>query len=97
MLLAAALLAAGGAILPAVSQAGVNLDIDVGPPAPIVETVPPPPQPEYVWAPGYWEWNGGRHVWVAGHYMPPNRGHHWVPDRWDRRDGHYHHEHGHWD
>lgn len=80
LLLAAALLLAGGMTLPTLSQAGVAVDIDVGPPPVVVETPPPPPQVGYVWAPGYWYWEGHRHVWVPGRYMEPRPGHRWVAD-----------------
>ena len=23
----------------------------------------------YVWTPGYWDWRGGRHYWVGGHWV----------------------------
>ena len=49
-----------------------------------VEEVPPP-RAGYVWAPGFWEWRGGRHVWVGGHWIGERRGYHWVPDRWEQR------------
>jgi YXWGXW repeat-containing protein len=95
-LLLGTLLLAGGLALPALSQAGVAVDIDVGPPAPQVEVVPPP-RPGYVWAPGYWNWEGGRHVWVGGHWMGERRGYHWAPDHWESRGPHYHYEPGHWE
>jgi hypothetical protein len=95
-LLLASLLLAAGALTPVLSQAGVAIDINVAPPAPVVETVPAPPQPGYVWAAGYWNWEGGRHVWVPGHYMEPRPGYRWEPDRWDHRGDRYHYEPGHW-
>jgi hypothetical protein len=95
-LLLASLLLAAGALTPALSQAGVAVDINVAPPAPVVETPPPPPQPGYIWAAGYWNWEGGRHVWVPGHYMEPRPGYRWEPDRWDHRGHGYHYEPGHW-
>jgi hypothetical protein len=95
-MLATALLAAGLAV-PMIGQAGVALDINVGPPEPVVETPPPPPQPGYVWAPGFYAWEGGRHVWHQGRYMPPRPGHHWVADHWDHRGEKYHYEPGHWE
>jgi hypothetical protein len=94
--LLSALLLATGAALPMLSQAGVAVDIEVAPPVAVVEAPPPPPQPGYVWAPGYWNWDGGRHVWVRGYWMPPRPGHVWEADRWDRRGGRYHYEPGHW-
>lgn len=33
-----------------------------------------PPPPAYVWIDGYWDWRGGRRVWIDGHYGPPRRG-----------------------
>jgi YXWGXW repeat-containing protein len=54
--LAAAALAAPGA-----AQARTDVSISIGPPAPIYEPVPPP-RVGYIWAPGYWDWNGHRHV-----------------------------------
>ncbi len=40
-------------------------------PAPIIETAPPSPGPDYAWVDGDWVWNGGW-VWVVGHWdLPP--------------------------
>ena len=39
---------------------------------PIVEplvVVQPAPRAGYIWSPGHWEWNGRRHLWVAGHWI----------------------------
>ena len=96
-LIVASLLLAGGLTLPALSQAGVAIDLDIAPPVAVVETPPPAPQPGYVWAAGYWNWEGGRHVWVPGHYMAPHPGHHWVADHWEQRGPHYHYQPGHWE
>ncbi len=81
---------------PAVAAVNLNIDIGVAPPAPRVEVVPPP-RSGYVWAPGYWRWNGREHVWVAGHWMRERRGYHWVPEHWAGREGRYHFEPGHWE
>src|ERR1035438_1171197 len=54
------------------------------PPPPQVEYVPVAPGPYYVWAPGYWSWNGGW-VWVGGRYMSrPRPGAVWVGGHWGR-------------
>lgn len=67
------------------------------PPAPRQEVVYARPGPGYLWVPGYWGWNRGRHVWVAGHYELPPRGRSaWVEPRWDRRGGSYIFIEGHW-
>ena len=84
---------------PAVAGVNFNLNIDIAPPPPQVEVIPAP-RPGYVWAPGYWAWQGGRHIWVAGCWVPVHRGYYWVPDRWVEYRGprgpHWHFEPGHW-
>ncbi len=90
------LAAAGGSwLLPGVSAAAVGIDIDIAPPAPRVEVVPPP-RAGYVWAPGYWAWRGGVHAWVPGRWVVARRGYHWVPDRWVRVGPHWHYARGYW-
>jgi hypothetical protein len=64
------------------------------PPPPVVEN--PSPRPGFVWAPGYWSWQGGSHVWVPGRWMPARKGEHWEADRWAERDGRWYFEPGHW-
>lgn len=86
---------AGSVLAPLAAQAGVNLDINIGPPAPRV-IVAPPPRPGYVYAPGYWRWDGGAHVWVEGHWVAEHPGHHWVPDHWVQRGPNWHFVEGHW-
>lgn len=93
----ATLLVAVGALgLPAVSSAGINVDIDVAPPVPRVEVIPPP-RAGYVWAPGYWAWRNGAHVWIGGRWVAERRGYHWVPDRWEQVGPHWHYWRGHWE
>ena len=59
-----AAIAVGAAFAPAVSFAGIDVDIDIAPPALRAEVVPAP-RPGYVWINGYWEWRGGKHEWVV--------------------------------
>ena len=66
------------------------------PPPPRVVVVPAPRR-GYVWAPGFWRWNGRQHVWVEGHYVREKRGQYWVADRWDRRGGAWVFVPGHWE
>jgi len=96
LLLATLWLAATASIAPAVGSAAVNIDIDVAPPAPRVEVVPEA-RPGWVWAPGYWQWEGHQHVWVGGHWIRERRGYHWVPDAWVGNGPHYHYVRGHWE
>ncbi|HLW25579.1 MAG TPA: YXWGXW repeat-containing protein [Steroidobacteraceae bacterium] len=85
-----------GALIPGLGFAQVGIDVTVAPPAPQVEVVPPP-RAGYVWAPGFWEWRDGRHVWVGGHWIVERPGYRWVPDRWERHGERWHHERGHWE
>ncbi len=58
------------------------------PPQPRREVVYARPSQHHVWVPGYWAWNHGRHVWIAGHYETPPRGYRsWEEPRWERRGG----------
>jgi hypothetical protein len=82
-----------GAVAP--SFAAV-IDIEVAPP-PARVIAAPPPRPGFVWAPGYYRWDGHRHIWVDGHFIRERRGSHWVPEHWDERHGRYHFEPGHWE
>ena len=83
---------------PAAAQANMSIGLTIGtpPPAPIFEVVPAP-RVGYIWAPGFWHWEGSRHVWHAGYWMPERRGYHWMPDRWNQVNGGWRHEAGHWD
>ncbi len=84
----------GACVVPARGRTVV--DIDVRPPEPRVVEVPGP-RVGYVWAPGYWRWDGHHHVWVDGRWMREHRGSHWVPAHWEERHGRYHFEEGHWE
>ena len=69
----------------------------VAPPPPREESVGPPPTTGYVWIGGFWNWEGGRHRWVEGHWEAPRHGHHWVPHQWGREGDHWRLHEGHWD
>ncbi|MGA2087392.1 MAG: hypothetical protein ABSG66_00595 [Stellaceae bacterium] len=77
---AAALALVTGISLAQAAQVYVN----IAPPAPQVEVVPPPPPGQPMeWRPGFWRWNGNQYVWVRGRYVhPPRMGAHWVPGHW---------------
>jgi hypothetical protein len=100
-LLAGLALACGGTVytLPAAAaQVRVDVGIGVAPPAPRFERVPPP-RAGYVWAPGYWRWDGRwhRHVWVGGRWVRVHPGYRYRPARWVRGPrGHWHFHPGHW-
>jgi hypothetical protein len=89
-----AALALGAIAVPVASDAKVYV-IEVAPPAPRVEVVPAA-RVGYVWAPGYWNWNGHKHVWVDGKYVHERKGYHWEAHSWEQRDGHWHFHEGGW-
>jgi hypothetical protein len=71
--------------------------IKVGPPAPIVETRPVAPGPNYVWIDGYHNYVNGAYAWVPGRWDVPPRPHaRWVAHRWVHRHGGYVLVEGHW-
>ena len=97
--LSALLIAAGtaGALaLPQASAAAVGVYVQLAPPAPRAEYVPPP-RHGYVWAPGYWNWRGHRHVWVGGTWAKHRHGYHYQPHGWVERNGGWYLERGRWD
>lgn len=82
-------------LLPVATNAQVV--VRIGPPAAVVEHPGPPPGPGFVWIAGFHRWDGGRYVWVPGHYeRPPHRGARWVPARWQHRHGGWVMTEGHW-
>jgi hypothetical protein len=83
-----------GSVAPAFCAVGI--DTQIAPPQPRV-IVAPPPRAGFVWAPGYYRWDGHRHVWVDGHFIRERRGWHWVPEHWDEHHGRYHFEPGRWE
>ena len=95
-LLSSLLVTAAAVAVPSLSSAGVMVDIDVAPPAPRVEVMPAA-RPGFVWAPGFWAWRGGNHVWVRGHWIRERPGYRWVPDAWVQAGPHWHYAPGHWE
>lgn len=73
-----------------------GVEVAVAPPPPRVVEVPPP-RVGYVWAPGYWNWNGRNHVWVEGRWVGERRGERWVPEHWDEHNGRWRLARGHWE
>lgn len=96
-LLAVALASAFVAV-PLAAQARFDVDINIAPPPPRYEVVPPP-RVGYVWAPGYWVWDGRHrhHLWHRGRFVRERRGEHWRNDRWVEHDGRWGYERGGWE
>ena len=89
-------IAVSAGVLPVASDAAVVVDVAVAPPAPRVVVVPPQ-RAGYVWAPGYWRWNGARYVWVDGRWVHERRGYRWVPEQWVAAGPRWHFVPGHWE
>ncbi len=87
---------AGAAVVPTMASAGIGINIDIAPPEPRVEVIPPP-RVGYVWAPGYWDYRHNQHVWIGGRYRSERRGYHWAPDHWVQQGPHWHRAPGHWE
>lgn len=65
------------------------------PPAARVERTPLARE-GYVWAPGYWDWRKGRHVWVRGHWERDRPGYVYHQSTWVERDGRWEMRRGGW-
>jgi hypothetical protein len=92
----ASLLAASAAIGSQLAAARVDVDVVIAPPAARYEAVPAP-RHGYVWAPGYWAWNGRKHEWRSGRWMKERHGEHWVAQNWEHRGDRWYFHDGHWD
>jgi hypothetical protein len=69
----------------------------VAPPALRVETVVERPGPGYVWARGYWDWDGDSWAWVPGTWVTaPVRSATWVPASYRRVSGGWEYVPAHW-
>ena len=87
LIFAAALALGAAAVVPGTALAQVDFSLVIGnaPPPPRFESLPPP-RHGYVWAPGYWRWDGYRHAWVAGHWLRERPGYRYYPSEWVRVD-----------
>ena len=94
LLITAMLMASLGGVATS-AVAATSVYVQVAPPSPRQEVVPAH-RPGYVWAPGYWDWRGNRHVWHAGSWVPARNGYHYRPTRWMERDGRWEMQRGGW-
>jgi hypothetical protein len=82
---AAVILVSTAAFLPTQALAEVGYSV-------VIANRPPPPRHEripaarrgYVWAPGYWNWNGNRHRWTKGHWERSRHGHYYQQSKWEQ-------------
>jgi hypothetical protein len=71
------------AFLPTQAMAQVSINILLGDaPPPVRYEVVPPPRNGYLWAPGYWNWNGNQHVWSTGHWERNRVDHRYDQPQW---------------
>ena len=69
----------------------------VAPPAFRVEMVVARPGTAYVWARGYWDWDGDSWAWVPGSWaVAPTRTASWIPARYLRVSNGFEYVPGHW-
>lgn len=84
----AALALSAAALLPEQAVAQVNLSINIGTaPPPLRYEVIPAPRQGYIWAPGYWDWNGHDHVWRNGHWEHARSGYVYRRPEWREDHG----------
>ncbi|HEX8766472.1 MAG TPA: hypothetical protein VF740_14985, partial [Candidatus Acidoferrum sp.] len=91
--------AAGILAVPAPShpQVAVGVSIRIGPPALPVYAQPICPDPDYVWAPGYWAYGPDGYFWVPGTWvLAPEPGLLWTPGYWGFAEGVYLWHAGYW-
>jgi len=93
-LLLSLVLVAAAASAPVYAQ--ISFNIVIAPPAPVYDP-PPYMAPGYVWAPGYWAFDGARHVWVRGRPIMQRDGYRWEADRWEQRGATYFRHVGRWE
>jgi hypothetical protein len=77
------------------AQSDYSAAIRIAPPPVRAEPLPPP-RSGYLWVPGYWNWEGRRHAWIAGHWEIARPGYHYRPSEWVYRDGMWRLHHGSW-
>ncbi len=80
-------------------HAGLFVSVTVAPPPLVAYAQPPVPGPGYIWAPGYWAWDGeaADYYWVPGAWVPaPEAGLVWTPGYWGWSNGVYVWNAGYW-
>ena len=75
----------GAAIQSTPALAEVQIFFNNAPPALRHELIPAPRR-GYIWAPGYWDANRGKHTWRKGHWERERVGYHFVQPRWVERN-----------
>jgi WXXGXW repeat (2 copies) len=83
--------------IPAQAAIGINISVNIAPPALPVYVQPPMPEEGYIWVPGYWAYGADGYYWVEGDWeLPPDTGLLWTPAYWGWSDGVYLFHAGYW-
>lgn len=92
-----AFLIAAASMVPLQAVAQVNISVNIGtePPPPRYERAPAPRR-GYVWAPGYWDWNGHSHAWRQGHWERARSGYVYERSEWHQDNGQWRLNKGGW-
>ena len=78
-------------------QVGEVLEAPEAPPPLPAYDVPPCPEPDALWTPGYWHWGRAGYYWVPGVWlMPPAPGLLWTPGYWEFVGSVYRFHAGYW-
>src|SRR5690242_8182655 len=94
-ILVATMIAASFGGISTSASADVDIYVQIAPPAPRYEVVPPPRR-GYVWVPGHWDWRNQRHVWIGGVWVAERPGYRYNQPSWVQRDGRWGLERGRW-
>ena len=79
------------------AQVAIGIGVQIGPPAIPVYVQPPCPEPNLIWAPGYWAWGPYGYYWVPGAWVAaPEPGLLWTPGWWGWRRNAYFWHTGYW-
>jgi hypothetical protein len=77
--------------------AQISAEIVIGAPPPHYVEPPAPARLGYVWAPGYWFWDGRQYVWYAGHWEVARAEEVFVGAAWVQAPGGWRFVPGHWE
>jgi len=85
----------GAVSVPFAASAAIEIFFNSAPPAPRFERVPAARR-GYTWSPGYWNTNGKRHVWKAGHWERDRKGYYRTAPVWTQHGDRWQLERGRW-
>ncbi len=98
LLLAAVSVLSLAAVACGPAEVGVGgIEVGFAPPGLQAEVAVDSPGPGYAWVPGYYDWQGGNYVWVAGTWTrPPHEGAVWVAPTYEQRGSKFMYHRGTW-